>query len=70
MYCYSYPFPDNYRRKYYYRSSSTMQEIKRMELLKLLYERQGKAWDNVPIPGGSADTLSKEALQEFRENCL
>lgn len=29
----SYPFPVNYRGKYYYRSGSTMQEIKGIELL-------------------------------------
>ena len=66
----SYPFPVNYRGKYYYRSGSTMQEIKGIELLKFLYERQGKTWDNVPIPGESADTLSKEALQEFRKKSV
>ncbi len=63
----SYPFPVNYRGKYYYRSGSTMQEIKGIELLKFLYERQGKTWDNVPIPGETVDTLSKEALQELRK---
>ena len=66
----SYPFPVNYRGKYYYRSGSTMQEIKGIELLKFLYERQGKTWDNVPIPGETADTLSKEALQEFRKKSV
>lgn len=66
----SYPFPVNYRGKYYYRSGSTMQEIKGIELLKFLYERQGKTWDNVPIPGETADTLSKEALQEFRKKSI
>ena len=66
----SYPFPVNYRGKYYYRSGSTMQEIKGIELLKFLYERQGKTWDSVPIPGETADTLSKEALQEFRKKSV
>ena len=66
----SYPFPVNYRGKYYYRSGSTMQEIKGIELLKFLYERQGKTWDNVPIPGETVDTLSKEALQEFRKKSV
>lgn len=66
----SYPFPVNYRGKYYYRSGSTMQEIKGIELLKFLYERQGKTWDSVPIPGETVDTLSKEALQEFRKKSV
>lgn len=66
----SYPFPVNYRGKYYYRRGSTMQEIKGVELLKFLYERQGKTWDSVPIPGETADTLSKEALQEFRKKSV
>lgn len=66
----SYPFPVNYRGKYYYRSGSTMQEIKGIELLKFLYEKQGKTWDSVPIPGETADTLSKEALQEFRKKSV
>ncbi len=38
----SYPFPVNYRGKYYYRSGSTMQEIKGIELLKFLYKGKGK----------------------------
>lgn len=66
----SYPFPVNYRGKYYYRSGSTMQEMKGIELSKFLYERQGKTWDSVPIPGETADTLSKEALQEFRRKSI
>lgn len=65
-----YPFPVNYRGKYYYRSGSTMQEIKGIELLKFLYERQGKTWDSVPIPGETLDILSKEALQEFRKKSV
>lgn len=64
----SYSFPVNYRGKHYYCSGSTMQEIKGIKLLKFLYERQGKTWDSVPIPGETADALSKEALQEFRKN--
>ena len=66
----SYPFPVNYRGIYYYRSGSTMQEIKGIELLKFLYEKQGRTWDNVPIPGETADSLSKEALQEFRKKSV
>lgn len=65
-----YPFPVNYKGKYYYRSGSTMQEIKGIELLKFLYERQGKTWDSVPIPGETVDILSKEALQEFRKKSV
>ncbi len=65
-----YPFPVNYKGKYYYRSGSTMQEIKGIELLKFLYERQGKTWDSVPIPGETVDNLSKEALQEFRKKSV
>ena len=38
----SYPFPVNYRGKYYYRRGGTMQEVKEIELLKSLYNRQGK----------------------------
>lgn len=66
----SYPFPVNYRGKYYYRSGSTMQEIKGIELLKFLYEKQGKTWDSVPIPGETVDSLSKEALREFRKKSV
>lgn len=54
----------------YYRSGSTMQEIKGIELLKFLYEKQGKTWDSVPIPGETVDSLSKEALQEFRKKSV
>lgn len=47
-----------------------MQEIKGIELLKFLYEKQGKTWDSVPIPGETVDSLSKEALQEFRKKSV
>lgn len=47
-----------------------MQEIKGIELLKFLYERQGETWDSVPIPGETVDILSKEALQEFRKKSV
>src|SRR5690606_39023208 len=45
-----YPFPISLRGKYYYRTGSTLQELKGAALTKFLLQRQGKKWDAVPVP--------------------
>ncbi len=62
----SYPFPISMRGKYYYRSGSTLQELKGAALTKFLLERQGKKWDAVPVPNISAEDLKESTLQFFR----
>ena len=61
-----YPFPISLRGKYYYRTGSTLQELKGSALTKFLLERQGKKWDGVPIPNVSVEDLKNDTFDFFR----
>lgn len=61
-----YPFPISLRGKYYYRSGSTLQELKGAALTKFLLQRQGKKWDGVPVPNVVADDLKNDTFDFFR----
>jgi len=63
----SYPFPISLRGKYYYRSGSTLQELKGTALAKFLLQRQGKKWDGVPAPNVTADDLKNDTFDFFRK---
>ncbi|MGY6559799.1 MAG: ATP-binding protein [Nitritalea sp.] len=62
-----YPFPISLRGKYYYRSGSTLQELKGAALAKFLLQRQGKKWDGVPVPNITADDLKNDTFDFFRK---
>lgn len=62
-----YPFPISLRGKYYYRSGSTLQELKGAALTKFLLQRQGKKWDGVPVPNVTADDLKNDTFDFFRK---
>ena len=62
-----YPFPISLRGKYYYRSGSTLQELKGAALTKFLLQRQGKKWDGVPVPNVTADDLKNDTFNFFRK---
>jgi len=62
-----YPFPISLRGKYYYRSGSTLQELKGAALTKFLLQRQGKKWDGVPVPNITADDLKNDTFDFFRK---
>jgi ATP-dependent DNA helicase RecG len=62
-----YPFPISLRGKYYYRSGSTLQELKGAALAKFLLQRQGKKWDAVPVPNVAADDLKNDTFEFFRK---
>ena len=61
------PFPISLRGKYYYRSGSTLQELKGAALAKFLLQRQGKKWDGVPVPNVTADDLKNDTFDFFRK---
>ena len=61
-----YPFPISLRGKYYYRSGSTLQELKGAALTKFLLQRQGKKWDGVPVPNITVDDLKNDTFDFFR----
>ncbi|HPN68007.1 MAG TPA: ATP-binding protein [Saprospiraceae bacterium] len=62
-----YPFPISLRGKYYYRSGSTLQELKGVPLSKFLLQRQGKKWDGVPVPNVKVDELKNDTFDFFRK---
>jgi ATP-dependent DNA helicase RecG len=63
----SYPFPISLRGKYYYRSGSTLQELKGTALARFLLERQGKKWDGVPIPHVTVHDLKNDTFDSFKK---
>ncbi|MDD3280316.1 MAG: ATP-binding protein [Bacteroidales bacterium] len=62
-----YPFPISLRGKYYYRSGSTLQELKGAALAKFLLQRQGKKWDGVPVPYVTTEDLKNDTFDFFRK---
>jgi ATP-dependent DNA helicase RecG len=62
----AYPFPISLRGKYYFRTGSTLQELKGAALTKFLLERQGKRWDAVPMPNISVADLKANTFDVFR----
>ncbi len=66
----AYPFPISLRGKYYYRSGSTLQELKGVTLTKFLLQRQGKKWDSVPVSKVKVDDLKNESFDFFRRKAL
>jgi ATP-dependent DNA helicase RecG len=62
----AYPFPISLRGKYYFRTGSTLQELKGAALTKFLLERQGKRWDAVPMPNISVAVLKTNTFDVFR----
>lgn len=62
----AYPYPISLRGKYYYRSGSTLQELKGAALTKFLLDRQGKKWDGVPVPHLTAAQLKSSTFEFFR----
>jgi ATP-dependent DNA helicase RecG len=61
-----YPYPVNYRGRYYYRSGSTMKELKGAALDKFLLGKQGKRWDGVPVPKLTINDLDEISFITFR----
>ena len=63
----SFPFPISFRGKYYYRSGSTLQELKGYALTKFLLQRQGIKWDGVPMPNVTVNDLKNDTFDFFRK---
>ena len=65
-----YPYPINYKGQYHYRSGSTKQELKGAALDRFLLRKQGKNWDNVPIPYVNVEHLDLSTISLFRKRAL
>ena len=61
-----YPFPVNYKGRYYFRSGSTLQELKGQALNDFLLKKAGKTWEETLEPQASFDEISREAIEEFK----
>ena len=60
------PNPISYRGRFHYRSGSTKQVLEGAALTRLLLEKHGRTWDDVPLPGVALGDLDSRALTEFR----
>jgi len=63
-----YSTPISYKGQFYYRSGSTLQELKGPSLEKFLLKKIGKSWDEVEADGYTYDDLSNEAFDILRKN--
>ena len=61
-----YPSPISYKGEYHYRSGSTKQVLKGAALQRFLMRRQGRHWDDAPVPGFDAADCSQDAFRLFR----
>ncbi len=62
-----YQNPINYKGQYFYRSGSTMQELKGNALNEFLMKRNGRRWEDELVKGVAADDLSGDAFRRFKQ---
>ncbi|MCY4647922.1 MAG: winged helix-turn-helix transcriptional regulator [Gammaproteobacteria bacterium] len=60
------PNPISYRGKFHYRTGSTKQVLEGAALTRLLLQKHGRTWDDVPLPGVDLDSLDGRVLADFR----
>ncbi|MDE2973217.1 MAG: winged helix-turn-helix transcriptional regulator [Gemmatimonadota bacterium] len=58
--------PISYRGRFHYRSGSTKQVLEGAALTRLLLDKHGRTWDDVPLPGVALGDLESRAFTEFR----
>ena len=57
--------PINYRGKYYYRSGSTMQELRGPALQQFVLKKMGRSWDDITNDQATIDDLDRAAIDYF-----
>ena len=57
--------PISYRGKYYYRSGSTMQELRGPALQQFILKKMGRSWDDIPNDSATIDDLDETAIDYF-----
>ena len=57
--------PINYRGKYYYRSGSTMQELRGPALQQFVLKKMGRSWDEVTNDRATLDDIDRGAIDYF-----
>jgi ATP-dependent DNA helicase RecG len=63
----AYPYPVSYKGEYHLRSGATKQELRGAALDQFILRKQGRTWDDVPIPGLTAGNLSSQAIRSFQQ---
>ncbi|HHH55418.1 MAG TPA: ATP-binding protein [Bacteroidetes bacterium] len=59
----SYPFPVNYKGRYYFRSGSTLQELKGQALNDFLLKKSRKTWEEALELQASFDEIFIDAIE-------
>ena len=62
-----YPNPISYKGEFHFRSGSTKQVLRGAALTRFLLERQGRTWDDAPMPGIRTSDLSRSGFDRFRK---
>ena len=57
--------PINYKGKYYYRSGSTMQELRDPALQQFVLKKMGRSWDDITNDNATIDDLDRTAIDYF-----
>ena len=60
--------PINYKGKYYYRSGSTMQELRGPALQQFVLKKMGRSWDDVTNERATLDDIDRKAIDYFLNN--
>jgi len=57
--------PINFKGKYYYRSGSTMQELRGPALQQFVLKKMGRSWDDIPNYRATLDDIDRDAIEYF-----
>lgn len=57
--------PISYRGKYYYRSGSTMQELRGPALQQFILKKMGRSWDDIPNDYATLNDLDRSTIDYF-----
>ena len=57
--------PINYKGKYYYRSGSTMQELRGPALQQFVLKKMGRSWDDITNDHATIEDLDRNAIDYF-----
>jgi len=59
-----------YKSKYYYRSGSTLQEVKGIALQQLMLKKMGRQWDDLVCEGTKLDEIDPQAVDYFLRHAI
>src|SRR5882762_10536843 len=62
--------PISYHGIYHYRSGSTKQELKGVALNNWLLKKNGKSWEDIPVPDATIEDLDLATIQSFLKKAI